>query len=416
MRAGRTRQKTARLALVPWLPFAAGLAGIAVVAVFLVLGSSPMLPPSAMGSAMPMLSPSPQPSAETSSTAASEQPLPPFSWYTFNWWREGDHVEGPQNPTGTLHLAIRAGTDSSVSVVVDRQADSPTPPVEEGATPFASAARGSLLYGFTSTAGAELHRITIADGADSVVLRLRAAVPWAVLDDASGRVYFVRLGLADRRPEGIWEASASGGSFRRLLAPSAGLSSSARIRLYLTPDRGRLVILECEPARPCLVRIWDIDTQRPGLEIGGIPADDVAGLTDREILIGSERIDLLTGATSTIPSCGRGVVVQTDGDPFVVYEADRPASSRCAGEAYRLVALDLSTGRESEVWSSADEGVDTSARLLVPHDGLGLLLPPSSFVLSPGGEPPSAGGAMLVALPGTSSGPADAVRAVLPRH
>lgn len=62
------------------------------------------------------------------------------------------------------------------------------------------------------------------------------------------------------------------------------------------------------------------------------------------------------GETSTIPSCGRGVVVQTGGDPFVVHEADRPASTRCAGEAYRLVALDLSTGRESKVGRARKRG------------------------------------------------------------
>lgn len=398
-RATGTRQKTTRLELVRWVLFAVGLAGIAVWAVIFVFGSSSVLPSSTIGSGTPLLSPSRQPSDETPSAASSEQPFPPFSWYTFNWWREGDHVEGPQNPTGTIHLAVRAGSGSTLSVVVDRQVGSPRPPVEEGATPFASTAAGSLLYGFTSTDGAELHQVTIADGSDSAVLALRAAVPWAVLDEAAGTVYFVRLGLADRRYEGIWEVSASGASARRVLAPSPGLSSSARIRLYLTPDRDRLVVLECEPARPCALRVWGIGTQRPGLEIRGVPADDLAGLTDREVIIGSERIDLLTGATSTIPSCGRGVVVQTGGDPFVVYEADRPASSRCAGDAYRLVALDLSTGRESQVWSSASEGVDASARLLVPDDGLGLLLPPSMFVLSADGEPPSAGRAFLVALP-----------------
>ena len=385
-----------RLASAPILAAAGALAVLGVVAI-VSWSSGPA--PAATGpqSAAPIPTSSPTPGAPSPSPLPSPLPSPtaeapgPYSWFTFDAWREGSTVEGPQNPTGPLHLMIRAGVDTRVTVDVERIVDSPVPPVEEGAAPFASAADGSLLYGFTSTDGAELREITIADGKDAAVLELPAAVPWATLDREAGRVYLVRFGLKDRQYEGIWEATIADHSERRLLAPSAGVYPAGTIRLYLTPGSNRLVVLECEPMRPCLVRVWEIAGDRAGVEVGNIPFDDVYGLTDTEIIIGRQRVNLDTGLVSSTGACRRGVVIATAAGPVLVYEADIPAWPGCEGDDYRLEALDLSTGRRSPVWSSADPGADPAARLLVPESGLGLFLPPSTIALSPEGFPPPDG-------------------------
>lgn len=397
VRAAASRQAPAGRRPLASAPILAAVGALAVLGV-VAIGSWPSGPaPAATDAQSPALAPTPTLAtiAPSSSVSPTAQAPGPYSWVTFNWWREGSTVEGPQDPTGPLHLMIRAGVDTHVTVDVERIVDSPVSPVEEGAAPFASAADGSLLYGFTSTDGAELREITIADGTDTAVLALRAAVPWATLDRAAGRVYLVWFGLADRQYEGIWEASIADGTARRLLAPSAGISPSAVIRLYLTPGGDRLVAVECEPMRTCLVRVWEIAGERSGVEVGDIPFDEVYGLTDREIIMGKRRVNLETGSVSETGACGRGVVVLTAAQPVLVYEADKPAWPECDGAAYRLVALELSTGRERQVWSSADPGADPAARLMVPDDGLGLFLPPSTIALSPEGSPPP-GGVLLV--------------------
>ena len=232
-----------------------------------------------------------------------------------------------------------------------------------------------------------------------------AAVPRAIFDRSRGVLYYARFGLKDRHYEGIWELDLAGGSERRLLGPEGGIDvepgAQVRVRLILTPDRDRLVVVECPTIGTCAIRVWELVGGRRGITVKDVPPDDVAGVTATEIIIGNRRVDLDTGAMSMTPACFRpGTVVRTEGGAVLVYVADGPWSS-CPGGPYRLDALDLATGAIRPAWTFGDAAAGLPAlELVIPDVDLGLELPPSTFLVSPAGVVPPTEQSILVPLPG----------------
>ncbi len=367
------------------LALVAGAAGLAVLALAVIaLGPSSLPPaqppPPASAPAGPSASPvvALTPSATVLPTPTNAVALS-YGWYSFDFVQEGSHVEGPQNPLGRLHLRIRTGIALTVTADLERVVDAPQPQLELNAAPFATAADGAVVYGYTLVKGAVIRQVSIADGAETPVATIPAAVPQAVLDRPNGRLYYARFGLKDRQYEGIWEQNLVGGSERRLLGPSGGIEAPAgaqvHVRLFLTPGGDRLVAVECPTIGTCVIRVWEIVGERHGITVSDVPPDDVAGLTGVEIIVGNRRVNLETGAMSTTATCFRpGTVVRTQDGAALVYVADGPWSS-CPGGPYRLDALDLSTGVVRTVWSAGDTGATPTLELVSPDAGLGLELP-----------------------------------------
>ncbi|MDA8237441.1 MAG: hypothetical protein M0T75_06100 [Chloroflexi bacterium] len=387
------------------LALVAGTAGLAVLALAAIALGPRTLPPAqppplASASAGPSPTSPPTPTVVPTPTNAAALS---YGWYRFESVQEGSHVEGPQDPLGLVHLRIRTGVALQVTADFEKVVDPPRPQLELNAAPFATAADGAMVYGYTLVEGAVIRQVSIADGAETPVATIPAAVPQAVLDRSRGLLFYARFGLEDRRYQGIWELDLAGGSERRLLGPSGGIKAEAgaqvRVKLFLTPDRDRLVAVECPTIGTCVVRVWELDGGRPGITVRDMPPDDVAGLTDSEIVVGNRRVNLDTGAMTTTLTCFLpGTVVRTQDGAALIYVADGPWSS-CPGGPYRLDALDLSTGVVRTVWSAGDTTATPTLQLVSPDAGLGLELPPSTFLVSPDGLVPPTEASNLVSLP-----------------
>ena len=396
--AGQTRQVRGapRILLAMVAAATIGVAGLAVVSIGGTFTAAPArVSPAASNAVGPTVGPS--------VTAASPTEIAPqdFGWYVFNWYREGDHVEGPQNPAGSLHMELRTGRGQATTGRLTREVASPDPPIEEGAAPFATSVGALAVYGFTSTEGAEIHLVGLVDGSDTRLLTIQAAVPAAVLDIGRNTVYLARFGLTDRRYEGVWAVPLDGSPARQLLGGD-GIPDplGARVDLFLSTTQRWLAVLECYRARPCAVRGWDLVTGE-ATPTAEVVAANVVGFGDHKIVVGDAIVDLANGTVETFPSCGAGTVVaKADGGSLLVYEADQvyPGTSHCPGVAYRLVVRDLTTGHETKVELGTAAG-DIPLRLVAPDALLGLDLPDGTILLAPEGESLSSPRARLIAVP-----------------
>ncbi len=334
------------------------------------------MPPAGSPSAQPSPSPSPSPSASPPPSAAPIAVVPPSAarlaisaWFQFTQAREGQGTEGPANPTGDTLIDFKSGTLAGVLTArIHLRRPAPTPPTEVGAIPFAEGPFGRYgVYGFTDATGSELHRVDLLTGIDSTVLRDTRVIHRAVYDPIANTYYLALLDATKRTDLGIWRfAPTTEAAPVRLEAPT-GLPKAGPgpyRRLYLTPDRTRLVVVDCAGLdfdRACRARVVDAATGRASVVADGLGLEAI-GVTDSWFVTPLEAIDLRTGERHPLPAmCGVATLTTVGADDMLVFESAGPACNRTL---YEITSLDLDTGATRVIWSKRDFNTDQDQALM----------------------------------------------------
>lgn len=402
---------------------AAGLvsaAAVLIAAVLLFRGAAPphVAAPSALGTAA---TPHPATAAGSSAHGASASPvassgglagpdLASEPWFVMSQFG-GCPANAPAEPLsacsggggarpGSLDLSV--GTlDGRVTLHVAR-----TLPASaklwtgRGSLPSASGPFGGrVLYWLYDGSRSELHAVEAATGADGLVLTTPDVVYNAVLDPASGTVYFGKLDAASRHDLGVWRVPLGGGGASELVAPAGHQYTGDRQwerSILLTLDGTRLVLRDCQGGT-CTVAVRE--AADGALSVSAAVRDDaVLGLTDASLFgvfdcgggcrVGG--LDLATGGVAALSddSCaasGSGTLsAGADGSTVLLVDA----APGC-GAVGTVLAVDPTGGGTRAVWSpeSTDPATGASLRLAARAEGVqGYGCPDGWFLVAPNGE------------------------------
>ncbi|MBA2557294.1 MAG: hypothetical protein H0V12_08145, partial [Chloroflexi bacterium] len=150
---------------------------------------------------------------------------------------------------------------------------------------------------------------------------------------------------------------------------------------------------ECEQYN-CLARVFSTEGELLAEQL--VRNERVIGLTDREAIIGNQRLNLTTGdVTSLEPACGSRTLLVEDTRSFLVSEALHPVY--CPGEGYALQVLDLESGRALAV--TVPE-LDDDFELVASNGDKGTVPPSGHVVLAPYGRlDPTDGSPRVIRVP-----------------
>lgn len=325
------------------------------------------------------------------STTATAAPTPDLSgqaWYTVSAFG-GCPANAPAEPLSACsdggpsrpgYLELLAGTlDGRTSVHVDRSLRASAGLwVGRGSLPSASGPFGTkILYWLFDGTQSELHVADAVSSRDDTALTTRAVIYGAVLDPASGAVYYNPLDASSRHDLGIWRLDA-GATVPTLLVPPASHAYTGSQQwdrqLLLTPDGTRLAVRDCEDLS-CAVAVYGTADGVLVTRAIGLADDTVYGATDAELVVGLGcgsgcaigEVDLASGtvrAITTDPCTASGsgqLGASQDGSPLLLVSAASTAG--CAGPT-TVLSVDLTTGTVATVWAGAPSGAS--------GDGLGL--------------------------------------------
>jgi hypothetical protein len=306
---------------------------------------------------------------------------------------------GPSRPG---YLELFAGTlDGRTRVHVNRSLPvSAGLWVGRGSLPSGSGPYGTkILYWLYDGTQSELHVADAVSGRDDTVLTTRAVIYGAVLDPASGAVYYNPLDASSRHDLGVWRLDAGATAPTFLVPPASHAYTGSQQwdrQLLLTPDGTRLVVRDCENLS-CAVAVYRTDDGALVATATGL--DTVYGATDTELIVGLGcgsgcavgAVDLASGRVRTVTSdacaaSGGGVLgASSDGSPVLLVSASTAAG---CGDDGAVLSVDLTTGSVGTVWAGAAPKASGDGLVLAPvMDGYqGYVTPAGWGLLAPGGN------------------------------
>ncbi len=308
---------------------------------------------------------------------------------------------GPSRPG---YLELFAGTlDGRTSVHVNRSLPvSAGLWVGRGSLPSASGPYGTkILYWLYDGTQSELHVADAVSGRDDTVLTTPNVIDGAVMDPASGTVYFNPLDATGRRDLGIWRLAAGATAPTRLLPPASHAYTGSQQwdrQLLLTPDGTRLVVRDCENLS-CTVAVYRAADGVLVTRTTGLAPDAAYGVTDTELIVGLGcgsgcaigAVDLASGGVRTITSdpctaSGTGLLGATSGGSPVLLVSAAAGGSCVANGA--LLSVDLTSGSVGTVRAGAASGASGDGLgLAITMDGYqGYAAPAGWALLAPGGS------------------------------
>lgn len=266
-----------------------------------------------------------------------------------------------------------------------------------GALPWASGPYdGQILYGYFDGTTSVLRVVSAAEGDEKLVLESDDVVHRAVLEPAGGAFYYLALDPATRREVGIFQGTLQGDAPAQLVPPRASPDATQiASRLFLTPDRSRLVTYDCRDDE-CRLRAYVAASGELLFDVAA-PATDPFGITNSEIILSGAAAEAGTGCPAVpCPAiafdlesgrqrpvgdvCGEATVVQRADGPVLVSEAE--VAPTCGQAPYRVAATELGNGRVV-----ADFTFESAAReLVVSSRDQAIDLPEGWFALGPAGQ------------------------------
>ncbi|HEX5014923.1 MAG TPA: hypothetical protein VFV72_12285 [Candidatus Limnocylindrales bacterium] len=232
-----------------------------------------------------------------------------------------------------------------------------------------------------------------------------------VADPRSRAVYVSFVDAATRSDLGIWVLGGQGENPRELVPGRADLVDDPEFswsrRLWLTPDRSRVVVLDC--GSTC--EAWVIDTAAGGprsLQIG-LPKSAVIGIDDHNLYgeflcpqstCAISALNLATGALTSlnVSRCGSGPASIVSSEPLTVLVTTSIPTNACAQRS-TVALVEPNGGRSQTVWSVKGP-VDRVPQPIEPTSRFGFRLPSGFFLVGPAGERSTDGQTQLVSIEG----------------
>ena len=260
---------------------------------------------------------------------------------------------------------------------------------------------GRVLYHLFDGSRSELHIVDASDGQDALLLTTPNMIDNAVLDPASGTVFYGMLDAARRRDSGVWSLR-NGGVPRLFLAAANGLAYTGSQQwhrsLALTPDGSRLVVLDCQAAE-CAAAVYSTVDGHEVASAIGLRDDAVFGVTNTDLVgifrcdgghCSIDAVDLASGALRTVSSdpcliSGTGVLgKRADGSDVLLVSAAGSAGCAAAGS---VLAVSLDDGSASQAWTPGPPDAATGSIVMLAsasEDSQGYDTPAGWFLVAPG--------------------------------
>ena len=272
-----------------------------------------------------------------------------------------------------------------------------------GSLPGAAGPFGArVLYHLFDGSRSELHVVDASDGRDDLLVTTPNVVYNAVLDPASGTVFYGQLDAVSRHDLGVWRLRA-GGAPELFLPAASGIAYTGSQQwhrsLALTPDGSRLVVVDCQAAE-CAAAVYSTVDGRAVASADGLRDDTVFGVTNADLLgifrcdggpCSIDAVDLGSGALRTVASdpcllSGTGVLgKRDDGSDVLLVTAASGAGCSAPGS---VVAVSLDDGSASRVWTPGPPDAVTDANLMLAfaaQGSQGYATPAGWFIVAPGG-------------------------------
>ena len=165
-----------------------------------------------------------------------------------SWWHFSANFAGPSDLVGMTLLAgtFRAGT----TVTMTRDLPHLDNQSMRGGLPyvFGPIDQGEMGYGLWTGLKSEIHAVTVATGADRLLLESTDVIHSAVFDPTTSTLYYVSLHPLDRMRVALMRVSVLGGPPVKIAALPAATSTQVDLRLVVSPDGRWTVVLDCRLA------------------------------------------------------------------------------------------------------------------------------------------------------------------------
>jgi hypothetical protein len=349
------------------------------------------------------------PSLGTQSVAVPTQPdLRAYAWFslqTLGPCPAGEDSQGmsacnypPAPETATVYLTgstLDGGAGGSTSYELPGM-DTPSD-LERARSVAFLGGDDEILYTANGSNGGSLRSLDLGTGDDREWLRIRDLIQDAVYDPSSGSVLATTVTVQGRADAGIWRLPLDGDAAVMLVAAREDLDITRRPdgwsrRIFLTPDSGRLIALDCVDFF-CDARVFDPKDGRFVSSAADLRDETIYGATNGSLVGIFDcpkhpcRISAMAVESGALESvfepcveAGAALAPPTEGGERLAYGA-------AAGDDCHLGAVssvDLETKKARPIWS-ADSSKELALQIVERGPGLGYSAPPGWVAVGPGG-------------------------------